>query len=166
MFRSIKIFAISFWLALSLLISATAYPAGMQRLENDSYAQIEHAYAGLPFIVTLWSLDCPPCMKELAILSRVHRKYPQFRIVLINTDGIEASEEAEALLAPFELNSANSWIFASEQIEKLRFSIDPQWYGELPRSYLYQNNERWGHSGLIDQTRLWDWLDSVLPVGE
>lgn len=155
-----------FWLLLALLPSAAAYPAGMQAMGNDSYAKIEHSNTGLPFLVALWSLDCPPCMKELEILDRVHQKYPHFKIVLINIDGIEAIDDAESRLASFRLGSVNNWIFASEQAEKLRFSIDPQWYGELPRSYLYQNGKRRGHSGLIDETRLWSWLDSLLPAGE
>ena len=152
-----------FWLVLALLFSAAAYPSDMQALGNDSYVRIEQSYAGLPFLVALWSLDCPPCMKELDMLSRVHQEYPNFKIVLINTDGLDANDDAESLLASFRLNSADTWIFASEETEKLRFSVDPQWYGELPRSYLYRDNERRGHSGLIDETLLRDWLDSVLP---
>ena len=151
-------------LALALAFSAAAYPAGMHAFGNDSYARIEHSLAGFPFLVVLWSLDCPPCMTELDMLSRVRQEYPNFKIVLINTDGLEASNDAESMLAPLRLNSADTWIFASEETEKLRFSIDPQWYGELPRSYLYRDNERRGHSGLIDEARLRDWLDSVLPA--
>lgn len=166
LFRSIKVLASSVWLTLLVLLSAPTYPAAMQALGYGSYAQIELSYAGLPFIVALWSLDCPPCMKELEMLSHVHRKYPEFAIVLINTDGVDANNEAESLLTSFNLNSTDAWIFGSQQAEKLRFSIDPQWYGELPRSYLYQNDERRGHSGLIDQARLLEWLDSVLPASE
>lgn len=136
----------------------------MQSFDNDSYARIEQSYTGLPFLVALWSLDCPPCMRELEMLGRVHQEHPDFKLVLINTDGVEARDDAKSLLASFRLNSADSWIFASEQTEKLRFSIDPQWYGELPRSYLFQNGIRQGHSGPIDETRLRDWLDSMLPV--
>lgn len=161
---STKALANSSWLALILLFSTAAYPTGMQALGNDSYAHIEQSYAGLPFLVVLWSLDCPPCMKELELLSRVHQTHPEFKIVLINTDGIEVSNEAESLLAPFNLNSTDTWIFASEEVERLRFSIDPHWHGELPRSYLYRDNKRLAHSGLIDQTQLRDWLNLVLPA--
>ncbi|MFK8049859.1 MAG: TlpA family protein disulfide reductase [Halioglobus sp.] len=149
------------WLVLLLLFSAAARPAGMQALGAESYAGIEKTYAGHSFLVALWSLDCPPCMKELEMLERVHRAYPDFKIVLINTDGVEASEEAEALLEQYELNSADTWIFAPEETEKLRFSIDRQWYGELPRSYLYRDNARQSHSGLIDEAQLRNWLDSL-----
>lgn len=152
-------------LALALLLSSAACPAGMQALGNDSYALIENSYAGRPFLVALWSLDCPPCMQELEMLSRVHQEYPDFKIVLINTDGVEANDDAESLLVSFRLDSVDSWIFSSQQTEKLRFSIDPQWYGELPRSYLYRDNKRRGHSGLMDEDQLQDWLDSVLRAG-
>lgn len=115
-------------------------------------------------LVTIWSLDCPPCMKELDLLGRMKEKHPGFKLVLINSDGIEAAQEAEERLSSFGLPLNDSWIFASEQVERLRFSIDPQWYGELPRSYVYDKGERAGYSGLIDETWLQGWLESFRNV--
>lgn len=164
MFRFTSVLTTRFSLALALLLSSAAYPADLKPLGDHSYAQIENSYAKLPFLVALWSLECPPCMKELEVLGRAHREYPDFKIVLINTDGIDTKDDADSLLQSFGLNSADTWIFASEQTEKLRFSIDPQWHGELPRSYLYQKSERQGHSGLMDESQLRAWLESVLPL--
>lgn len=111
-------------------------------------------------LVTIWSLDCPPCMKELDLLGRMKEKYPGFKLVLINSDGLGTAQEAEALLSSFGLALNDSWIFASDEVERLRYSIDPQWYGELPRSYIYDKGERTGHSGLIDEAWLHGWLES------
>lgn len=149
------------WIALAILVGTLAQAAAMTPFDEGSFVQIEQANKGKPMLVAIWSLDCPPCMKELELLGRLKEKYPGFNLVLISTDGIEATEEAEALLNAFGLPLGDSWIFASEQIERLRFSIDPQWYGELPRSYLYDKGERAGHSGLIDQALLQGWLESI-----
>jgi thiol-disulfide isomerase/thioredoxin len=145
-----------------MCISAAALSAFQRPFGRDSYAQIEQAYAGLPLMVAIWSLECPPCMKELEMLGELKLKYPGFNLVLINTDGLEAVVEAEALLSSFGLSSADAWIYASDQPEQLRFSIDPQWYGELPRSYVYHDGQRQGSSGLIDKMRLQEWLSSAV----
>lgn len=154
-----RAFVARYWLAPLMLLCASQATA-MRPLEEHSYAQIEQAYAGLPLLVAVWSLDCPPCRKELDMLGRLKQEYSGFNLVLINTDGVELASEAEALLSTFDLSSAEAWIFATDQLERLRYSIDPQWYGELPRSYLYYRGERQGYSGLIDELQLREWLDT------
>ncbi len=149
-------------LAVATIVATLAQAAVINSFDESSFAQIEQANAGKPMLVTIWSLDCPPCMKELDLLGRMKEKYPGFKLVLINSDGIEAAQEAEALLSSFGLPLNDSWIFASEQVERLRFSIDPQWYGELPRSYVYDKGVRQGYSGLIDEAWLQSWLQTAL----
>ena len=43
--------------------------------------------------------------------------------------------------------------------EKLRYVIDQDWYGELPRSYYYDaDHQRSSHSGTLSQQQLSAWL--------
>ncbi len=153
------------WLGLPVVLTVVfaiaAHSAVLKPFSQQSYAQIEHAYAGLPALVVIWSLDCPPCMEELDLLGKLKQEYPEFNLILINTDGMDAQKEVGVLLASFNLSFVDSWIFASEQVERLRFSIDPQWYGELPRSYLYNGVMRLSHSGLIDEVWLRGWLETM-----
>jgi len=54
-------------------------------------------------------------------------------------------------------------MFADSFVEKLRFSIDANWYGELPRSYFFDNeHEMKSHSGIISRELLSDWFSSSL----
>jgi iron complex outermembrane receptor protein len=40
-------------------------------------------------------------------------------------------------------------------IERLRFSIDPTWHGELPRSYFYAADDSFkAHSGILTEEKL------------
>ncbi|MDQ3267968.1 MAG: hypothetical protein M3P47_04480 [Pseudomonadota bacterium] len=41
------------------------------------------------------------------------------------------------MLQKFPLKKAESWIFADSFVERLRYEVDTQWYGELPRTYFY-----------------------------
>ena len=44
-------------------------------------------------------------------------------------------------------------------IERLRYSIDPDWFGELPRNYFYDaNSSRIGFSGKLTEDILLEWL--------
>jgi len=50
--------------------------------------------------------------------------------------------------------------------DKLRFYIDPGWYGELPRSYFYDAaQQRSGHSGALTRAQLQDWLGTRAVLG-
>jgi hypothetical protein len=41
------------------------------------------------------------------------------------------------ILQQFNLAGLDNWGFANSDEEKLRYDIDPRWYGDLPRSYFF-----------------------------
>ena len=50
-------------------------------------------------------------------------------------------------------------MFADSFAERLRFSIDPNWYGELPRSYFFdESHEFKAHSGIVSEALLAEWF--------
>ncbi len=120
------------------------------------------ARAGQPFLLVLWSADCPPCIKELAHLRQVRDEAPAMELVLIATDAPEAAAEVKRTLQRFGLEDADNWIFASGFAERLRHRIDPNWYGELPRAYFYDaQHRRVGRSGMLMVEQLQAWAASV-----
>ena len=81
-------------------------------------------------------------------------------LVLISTD--DRSDEAMAAMAlrDFAMDGEESWIFADDA-QKLRYEIDPGWYGELPRAYFYDaSHHREGVSGSLARERIEAWLGS------
>ena len=43
--------------------------------------------------------------------------------------------------------------------ERIRYGVDPEWYGELPRTYFYNNEgNREAHSGILTKKLLSQWL--------
>ena len=57
------------------------------------------------------------------------------------------------------LKDKESWMFADSFVERLRSSIDPNWYGELPRSYYFDSNHRMqSHSGIVSEELLQAWF--------
>ena len=123
-----------------------------------SWGEIEARYQGEAFIVALWSLECPPCFKELATLASWQKMHPSVNLVLISTDDSALIDDAEMALARYELAQTEQWIFADSFTQRLRFSIDQSWRGELPRSYMYdRNNTRQAYSGTLMPEQLERW---------
>jgi thiol-disulfide isomerase/thioredoxin len=164
-----KTLLIKIFLLLALVTSANFAVATPQPLLRGSYQKIIAAQAGQPFIVALWSVSCTHCAADLEIFERLAKKYATFNLVLISTDTPEQEAVINATLKKYNLGQPEprqkragkvaSWVFADSYIERLRFEIDAQWYGELPRTYFYDaKGEATGLSGVLDEQNIIRWL--------
>ncbi|OYY43447.1 MAG: hypothetical protein B7Y56_11305 [Gallionellales bacterium 35-53-114] len=158
----------AFCMPLILLNISTSGAAQQTRpLQRGSYQKIIAAHAGQPFIVALWSISCTHCGADLEIFERLANKYPAFKLVLISTDAPEQEAAIVATLNKYHLGQTHqkrvgeieSWVFADSYTERLRFEIDPQWYGELPRTYFIDAKGRaTGISGVLDEAKTEEWV--------
>lgn len=145
--------------ALSAMWLSTAAHGEQLRFGADSLADVERRYAGERFIAVLWSLDCAPCRRELELLGDLRRAEPDLKVVLIATDGPEHEPAVTEVLGAYDLSDAESWIFADANVEKLRYAVDPAWFGEMPRAYLYEpDSTRRGISGPLAKNAVLEWL--------
>lgn len=144
------------WLAAALL--AFALPAPAQELKPftpESLAQITASRAGTPFVLAFWSLTCTHCQQELADFGRRRTA----NLVLVSTDTLAESEAIHATLARHGLEKVEAWVFADEFAERLRYTVDRGWYGELPRSYFYAaDGSRRAVTGRPDTALIERWL--------
>ncbi len=126
---------------------------------GESLPAIQRQFAGRPFILTLWSLTCHHCARELRSLGRLARSERNLPLVIVSTDTPAEAAEIRAALKRFGLERFDTWVFADAVPERLRYSIDPAWRGELPRTYLFDAaHRREPHSGLLKEAQLKDWL--------
>lgn len=148
-----------FALLCTLALSATA--GELHPFTARSFAAIKAHYAGRPFMLTLWSLTCPHCAKELQTLGKLARADKKLPLAIVSTDTPDDAHDIRAALTRFGLDHLDTWVFADAIPERLRASIDPQWRGELPRSYLFDAAHRGAaHSGMLDARRLGQWFQS------
>ena len=125
----------------------------------DSFSEIKSEFEGKEFLLGLWSVDCPPCLVELDMMGKILDLNPALPFVLISTDSIDTKEDAIEFLSDFNLENRESWMFADSFVERLRYSIDPNWYGELPRSYFFdRTHEMNSHSGIMSTELLENWF--------
>jgi len=119
---------------------------------SGSYQQLLDSNANKPFVLVVWSITCSSCLKDMALLSKMHKSNPKINMVMLATDDTSATDDIIKILAKNELTDLENWIFADENPQKLRYEIDPKWYGELPRTYfLNKQHEREGISGVLSQ---------------
>ena len=134
--------------------SADLKPFGTTGLD-----EIQASYKGQPFLLALWSLECPPCFQELELLSRWVEKHPERNLVLISTDSSDSADQVRRVLQKYRLDRADNWISSDHFVERFRYSIDPDWHGELPRSYFYSaNHKRDAHSGTLSEQMVNHWI--------
>ncbi|MEY3747039.1 MAG: hypothetical protein RL194_498 [Pseudomonadota bacterium] len=146
------------------LLPAMAQGAEFLPFRGDSRTAIEQAHAGRAMILTFWSVDCAYCVDDLALLGEIVRRHPQIVLVTVNTDddGAVNTVNAGKVLDKAGLPAHARWRFATQDSDRLRYQIDRKWYGELPRSYFYDNQHRVkAVSGKPDSTWLQGWLQAL-----
>ncbi|MDR2877607.1 MAG: TlpA family protein disulfide reductase [Chromatiales bacterium] len=149
-------------LTLALLTSIPLSASSAQEplpFVKGSQTAIVSAHAGSPFVLALWSLDCLYCRHDLAMLGRLKAEHPQLQVVLVATDTSARRAEIAPRLDALALGMEESWIFADAFAERLNHEIDPQWFGELPRTYFYgRDGGRISVSGSLDEAAIEDWI--------
>lgn len=131
---------------------AGAETGSIKPFDADSYQQILSEKAGQGFMLVIWSLDCPTCIKDMELLGKIHKDHPELKIVMLSTDEPSAMADIRQLLQKYRLDELENWVFASDNAHKLRHEIDPSWYGELPRTYFFSaSHQREGVSGALSE---------------
>jgi thiol-disulfide isomerase/thioredoxin len=130
-------------------ISAQAAPAAFT---SGSYQQILAANADRPFMLVIWSINCPSCLKDMELLSKIHKDRPDLKMIMLAADEQGATEQIQQILEKNQLTGIENWAYADENTEKLQYEIDPKWYGELPRTYFFDKaHQRTGVSGVLSK---------------
>lgn len=130
---------------------------------TESFEEIKSSFAGQEFLLGLWSVDCPPCMVEMEFMAELLRLNPDIPYVLVSTDPIDQRDYSAEFLEDVGLADKESWMFADSFVERLRFSIDSNWYGELPRSYFFDSDHAMqSHSGIVNEELLIEWFNRPL----
>jgi thiol-disulfide isomerase/thioredoxin len=148
-------------LGLVAITGGAAHDGEIRAFKRGSWQSIREAHAEKATVVHFWGLTCGPCRVEMPIWGKLLQERSDLDLVVINADLIP-NETAAALemLAKAGLASAENWIFADLFTERLRFEIDPQWQGEIPRTMLLARD---GTTTLIegaaDPARIREWLD-------
>jgi len=146
---------------ISIFFSSTMSFAQSAIFDKQAWQNIKQQNLNEKWIAVFWSLECPPCFKELKTISSMIKINPQLKLVLINTDADnEMKGQMEEVINKYQLNDLTLLHFDDEQASHSRYIVDPTWYGELPRSYFFnKKGQSQGRSGLVNKSILQQWLN-------
>jgi hypothetical protein len=131
-------------------VSVRGDQSALNQFKQGSYQQILASNANHPLMLVIWSVNCSSCLKDMAQLSNIHKSRPELKIIMLAADDLSAMDQIQQILEKNQLSMVENWVFADENTQKLRFEIDPKWYGELPRTYFFDTaHQRTGVSGVL-----------------
>jgi hypothetical protein len=150
-------------LALMLAMSATPAVAGAtspKAFGEGSWQDLTAAHKGQNLIVHFWSVACAPCLEELPKWGKFLAGNPEAPLVLVNWESRpQPADRIRATLAKAGLEGAENWTLADGFEQKIRFAIDRDWMGELPRTQLIgSDGSMTTLSGAMDFSKLEAWL--------
>jgi hypothetical protein len=159
--RKMKPLMRGLWLGVLLVFSVAVVAADFRTFGRDSRAVIEHAHSGQPFVLAFWSVDCAYCGDEIKQLGLLIHQYPSIRLILVNTDNSEMVIAASEVLNRHLVKTpAERWMFDDSGNDRLYFSVDKQWRGELPRTYFYDATGKFKSiTGQVDERWLKAWAE-------
>ena len=127
----------------------------------DSIAGIEAQHKGVPWLLVIWSTDCPPCYVELDMLSRLENRGEDIKVEYLSFDPASKRDDVFRVSDSFPIDT---WFSNEPNREKLQMLIDVNWRGELPRSYWYQaDGTRCSQSGILNEQAVLKWFNQVAP---
>ena len=131
----------------------------LRPFDADSMAAIRAQYAGRPFVLAFWSTTCEPCRKEMTLWRGLKLRYPQMPVVLVAAEGPADQAAITAFLMRYNPGPVQHWMFADEFAERVRYSVDKSWRGEMPRTYFFDSTHAAEpHSGLLDRRMAEQWF--------
>lgn len=146
-------------LALSLSIAGALAAAEMRPFVSGSWKQLTGAYEGKPVVVHFWGLTCSICVAEMPDWGRLAAAHPEMQIVLVNWDRRpDKPSRLQAVLDKAGVGRLERWVFAETFEDRLRFEVDPEWMGELPRTYMIsRDGSVSAASGALDRAEILTW---------
>jgi thiol-disulfide isomerase/thioredoxin len=113
-------------------------------------------------LLNFWATWCEPCRTEIPELNRLHQKYPQVEFVGINVDDIEN----EGAIAPYLKKYPIEYTVlrrSGSDFKGMAQSIDTNWTGGVPATFLFQNGNRiFSKIGVIETKELDDFLQRAV----
>jgi len=147
-------------LLLLLVFSNFSFAYEFMPFEINTRNVIEKKYLNQPLIISFWSIDCPYCIDDLKKLGKALSKNKNVKLITVCVDGKESAKKAERILNLAHLPEHERYQYAEVDEDKLRYSIDPTWYGELPRTYFYDTaHQVTPLSGKIPNSFIDAWLN-------
>ena len=153
-------------LALLLVSLRCAATPELKPFDATSLDRVRATLRGRPFVVALWSVTCEPCREEMPLWRAMRQKYPGVHILLVSADAPRDRPDVVRFLGRYDPGDVERWLFSDDFSERLRYSVDRSWRGELPRTYFYDaEHHAVFRSGVLDPAETEAWFSRNAAPG-
>lgn len=130
-------------LALFLLGALCLPAADLPPLDEAGYTRAVSAHRGKVVLVNFWATWCAPCRKEMPGLATLAKRHAPKGLTLI-TISADEPEDAPSAAAFLKKSGVTGPAYLKRVKDDNAFinSLDPQWSGALPVTFLYDRQGR------------------------
>ncbi|QWD77441.1 TlpA disulfide reductase family protein [Polynucleobacter sp. MWH-Svant-W18] len=161
-----KKYLLAFVLAAGLMSLAYADKPGLKSYQMGDWSTLVKSANGSPIAIHFWGVTCPACVKEMPLWGSFLKGQPNAKVIFIQVDDVSI-ESMQKMLAKAGLDKANNYYIAGSFDERLRYEIDPKWYGETPTTiFIDQKGKATRQTGLIDFQKLKSFLNAGVPLNK
>lgn len=135
-----------------VLPEETLFKGVREYVDFSKLEPIFHKNNDSTYLINFWATTCPPCLKELPWFEQLANDYKgeKLKMLFINTDG---KSHMENRLFPFlEKRKINLPVVAltDPNANKWTEAVNPNWYGALPYTVIYNKEKREFHFGAFE----------------
>ena len=112
-------------------------PADIDPLTATQFDEVLEAHRGVVTLVNLWATWCAPCLREIPELLELEAHFADrgFRLIAVSLDDVDAADKIREFRDRWfpELRTYHN---QTQDWYQLIESLDPEWIGILPTSFL------------------------------
>ena len=143
----------TFLLLLLLLVGRFAVSAPkIEKLNDEQVGKLSGA--GDIVIVNFWATWCAPCVEELPIFVKLQKQMQHIKVIGVSMDDPDEEDKIHQFLKEHPVNYRVA-LWTGNDFEKMVNSIDPEWNGPIPATFIYKNGKRiYSKMGVITEAEL------------
>jgi thiol-disulfide isomerase/thioredoxin len=138
------------WIA--IFIFACSSSGKIQKIDDSGITSLTSQEKVV--VLNFWATWCQPCVEEIPIFIRLQQQHPEIDVVGISMDEPDQTGAVEAFVRKHEMNY-KVVLREGENFETMVNSIDPEWMGALPATFVFKDGKRtFSKAGLISEQEL------------
>lgn len=145
--------SLKFFAGIALIVIAACSSAiRIERISDAAIAKLPSQKQTV--VLNFWATWCQPCVEEIPLFIKLQQQHPEINVVGISMDESNQLSAVETFAQKHGMNYHVA-LRDGDDFEKMVNSIDPQWIGALPATFVFKNGTRvYSKTGLVNQKEL------------
>jgi thiol-disulfide isomerase/thioredoxin len=124
---------------LLLFLSLGASSPKLEKLDDEQVAKL--AKDGDVVLLNFWATWCAPCVEEIPIFVKVQKRFKNVKVIGVSMDELDREPKINQFLKEHPVNYRIA-LWTGNDFEKMVNSIDPEWNGPIPATFIYKKGKR------------------------